>query len=93
VGFACYLVDTADPSPLFSCPDSSSAPRDVGDGLGSPDGFRPISRGKQGTGGAARPNNAVRMKKRGAGGLVRETAGGALSVSLSEKVRYVLAAF
>jgi hypothetical protein len=33
------------------------------------------------------------MKKRGAGGLVRETAGGALSVILSEKVRYVLAAF
>jgi hypothetical protein len=38
VGFACSLTDRAGPSPLFSRPESSSAPRGAGDGLGSPDG-------------------------------------------------------
>jgi hypothetical protein len=78
VGFACSLADRAGPSPLFSRPESPSAPRGAGDGLGSPDGLRPYSGGKRGTGGAAEPNNAVRMKKRASGGLVGETAGDAL---------------
>jgi hypothetical protein len=38
VGFACSLADRAGPSPFFSRPESPSAPRGGGDGLGSPDG-------------------------------------------------------
>jgi hypothetical protein len=76
VGFACSLTDRAGPSPLFSRLESPSAPRGAGDGLDSPDGLRAYSRGKGGTGGAARPNNAARMKKM--------TAGGALSSSRME---------
>jgi hypothetical protein len=79
VGFTCSLADRADLSPLFSRPESPSAPRGAGDGQGSPDGLRPYSRGKRGTGGAARPNYAIRMKKRASGGLVWETAGDALT--------------
>jgi hypothetical protein len=78
VGFACSLTDRAGPSPLFSRPESPSAPRGAGDGPGSPDGLRPYSGGKRGIGGVAEPNNAVRMKKRAFGGLVGETAGDAL---------------
>jgi hypothetical protein len=43
VGFACSLADRAGPSPLFSRPESPSAPRGGGDGLGSPDGLRAYS--------------------------------------------------
>jgi hypothetical protein len=63
VGFACFLADRAGPSSFFSRPDSPSAPREAGDGLGSPDGFRPFFGGKRGTRGRARLNNVVRMKK------------------------------
>jgi hypothetical protein len=38
VGFACSLADRAGPFPLFSRPESLSALRGTGDGLGSPDG-------------------------------------------------------
>jgi hypothetical protein len=38
VGFACSLADRAGPFPLFSRPESPSAPRGTGDGLGSLDG-------------------------------------------------------
>jgi hypothetical protein len=38
VGFTCPLADRAGPSPLFSRPESPSAPQGTGDGLGSPDG-------------------------------------------------------
>jgi hypothetical protein len=38
VGFVCSLADRAGPSLLFSHPESPSAPRGTGDGLGSPDG-------------------------------------------------------
>jgi hypothetical protein len=51
----------------------------AGDGLSSPDGLKAKSRGKRGAGGAAGPNNAVRMKKMAAGGLVGETAGDSLT--------------
>jgi hypothetical protein len=61
VGFACYLTDRAGPFPLFSRPESPSAPRGTGDGLGSPDGLRPKSRGKRGTGDAIEPNTTVQM--------------------------------
>jgi hypothetical protein len=61
VGFACSLTDRADPFPLFSRPESPSAPWGTGDGLGSPDGLRPKSGEKRGTGGATGPNTAVRM--------------------------------
>jgi hypothetical protein len=61
IGFACSLADRAGPFPLFSHPESPSAPRGTGDGLGSPDGLRPKSGGKRGTGGATGPNIAVRM--------------------------------
>jgi hypothetical protein len=61
VGFARSLADRAGPFPLFSRPESPSAPRGTGVGLGSPDGFRPKSGGKRGTGGATEPNTAVRM--------------------------------
>jgi hypothetical protein len=63
VGFACSLAVRAGPSPLFSRPESPSAPQGAGDGLGSLDGLRAYSGGKRGTGGAAGPNNTVRMKK------------------------------
>jgi hypothetical protein len=43
--------------------ESPTAPRKAGDGLDSPDGLRTYSGKKRGTGGAARPNNAVRIKK------------------------------
>jgi hypothetical protein len=80
VGFACSLTDRADPSPLFSRSESPSAPRGAGDGLGSPDGLRPYSGGKRGTGGAAGPNYAVRMReKKASEGLVGETAGDVLT--------------
>jgi hypothetical protein len=46
--------------------------------MGSPDGLKAKSGRKRGAGDAAGPNNAVRMKKRVAGGLVGETAGDAL---------------
>ena len=59
-------------------PESPSAPRGAGDGVGSPDEFRPKSGRKRGTGGATGPNFAVRMKKRGPGDLVGETSGDAL---------------
>jgi hypothetical protein len=78
VGFACSLADRADPSSLFSRPESPSAPRGAGDGLGSPDGLRAYSGRKRGTGDAAGPNNAVWIKKTPIGGLVGETAGDAL---------------
>jgi hypothetical protein len=65
VGFVCSLADRAGPSPLFSRPESPSAPQGAGDGLGSPDGLRPYSRGKRGTEDAAKPNNTVPMKKKG----------------------------
>jgi hypothetical protein len=61
VGFACSLADRAGPFPLFSRPKSPSAPQGTGDGPGSPDGLRPKSGGKRGTGGATGPNTAVRM--------------------------------
>jgi hypothetical protein len=64
VGFVCSLADRVGPSPLFSRPESPSAPRGAGDGMGSPDGLRPYSGGKRGTGGAAGPNNVVRIKKK-----------------------------
>jgi hypothetical protein len=38
VRFACSLIDRAGQSRLFSRPESPSAPRGTGDGLGSPDG-------------------------------------------------------
>jgi hypothetical protein len=38
VGFACSLADRAGPFPLFSRPESPSASRGTGDGLGSSDG-------------------------------------------------------
>jgi hypothetical protein len=57
VGFAYSLADRAGPSPLFSHPEYPSAPRETGDGLGSPDGWRPKSGGKQGTRGATWTNN------------------------------------
>jgi hypothetical protein len=79
VGFACSVIDRVGLFPLFSHPESPSAPRGAGeDGLGSPDGLRPYFGGKQGTGGATGPNNAARIKKKATGGLVGETAGGAL---------------
>jgi hypothetical protein len=43
------------------CPESPSVPRKAGDGLGSPDGLKPKSGRKRGTGGAAGPNTAVRI--------------------------------
>jgi hypothetical protein len=46
VGFACSLTDRAGPSPLFSHPESPSAPRAAEDGLGSPNGLRAYSGGK-----------------------------------------------
>jgi hypothetical protein len=61
VGFALSLTDRACPFPLFSRPESPSAPRGTGVGLGSPDGFRSKSGRKRGTGGAIGPNTAVRM--------------------------------
>jgi hypothetical protein len=61
VGFAYSLADRAGPFPLFSRPESPSAPRGTRDGLGSPDGLRPKSGGKRETGGATGPNTAVRM--------------------------------
>ena len=42
-------------------PESPSAPRETGDGVGSPDGFRPKSGGKRAIGGATGPNFTVRM--------------------------------
>jgi hypothetical protein len=78
VGFVCSLADRAGSSPLFSRPESPGAPREAGDGLGSPDGLKAKSGRKQGSVGTAGPNNAVRMKKKAAGGLVGETAGDAL---------------
>jgi hypothetical protein len=42
-------------------PESPSAPRKAGDVLGSPDGWKPKSGRKRGTGGVAGPNIAVRM--------------------------------
>jgi hypothetical protein len=57
------LADKAGPSPLFSCPESPSVPRETGDGLGLPDGWRPKSGGKRGTGGATEPFFTVRIKK------------------------------
>jgi hypothetical protein len=65
--------------PRFSLVRSPRAHPGGEDGLGSPDGLRAYSGGKRGTRDAAGPNNAVRMKKMPAGGLVGETAGGALS--------------
>jgi hypothetical protein len=47
--------------------------------VGSPDGFRPKSGRKRGTGGATGPNFAVRMEKTLAGGLFGGTSGDALS--------------
>jgi hypothetical protein len=64
--------------PLFSRPESPSAPRGAGDGLASPDGLRAYSGGKREIGGAAGPNNIVRIKKMPARGLVGETAGDAV---------------
>jgi hypothetical protein len=61
VGFVCSLADRAGPFPLFSHPESPSAPRGTGDGLGLPDGLSPKSRGKRETGGATGPKTAVRM--------------------------------
>jgi hypothetical protein len=61
VGFARSLADRAGTFPLFSRPESPSAPWGTGVGLDSPDGFRPKSGGKRGTGGATGPNTAVRM--------------------------------
>jgi hypothetical protein len=61
VGFVCSLTDRAGPFPLFSRPESPSVPRGTGDGLGSPDGLRPKSGGKRGTGGATGPNFAIQM--------------------------------
>jgi hypothetical protein len=46
--------------------------------VGSPDGFRPKSGRKRGTGGATGPNYAVRMEKTLAGGLFGGTSGDAL---------------
>jgi hypothetical protein len=46
IGFARSLANRAGPFPLFSYPESPSAPRGTGVGLGSPDGFRPKSGGK-----------------------------------------------
>jgi hypothetical protein len=59
-------------------PESPSAPRNAGNGLGSPDGWKPKSERKRGTGGAAGPNTAVWMKKWAAGGRLGNTAGDAL---------------
>jgi hypothetical protein len=61
VGFACSLADRAGLFPLFSRSESPSVPRGTGDGLGSPDGLRPKSGEKRGTGGTTRPNTAVQM--------------------------------
>ena len=51
-------------------PESPSAPRGAGGGVGSPDGLRAKSGRKRGTGGATGPNFAVRMEKTSLGGLV-----------------------
>jgi hypothetical protein len=69
VGFTCSLADRAGLSPLFSRSESPSVPRGAGDGLGSPDGLRPYSGGKQGTGGTAVPNYTVQIKKGRPGAL------------------------
>jgi hypothetical protein len=42
VGFACSLTDRAGPYALFSRPESPTAPRDAGDGLGSIEILGPI---------------------------------------------------
>jgi hypothetical protein len=59
-----------------------SAPRGIGDGLGSLDGLRPKSGGKREIGGATGPFFAFRMKKMAAGGLAGLMAGDALIVGL-----------
>jgi hypothetical protein len=48
--------------------ESPTAPRKAGDGLGSPDGWKPKSGRKRGTGDTAGPNNAVQIKKKGCRG-------------------------
>jgi hypothetical protein len=68
---------------FFFRPESPTAPRKAGDGLGSPDGLTPYSGGKRGTGGAVGPNNAVRMKKGLPGASSGETAGDALGLGWS----------
>jgi hypothetical protein len=50
-------------------PESPSAPRGAGGGVGSPDGLRAKSGRKRGTGDATGPNFAVRIKKRRSGTL------------------------
>jgi hypothetical protein len=56
-------------------PESPSAPGGAGDGLGSPDGFRPKSERKRGTGSATGPFSSIGMQKRHHGDLVGDTAG------------------
>jgi hypothetical protein len=80
LGFECSLADRTGPFPLFSRSESPSVPRGTGDGLGSPDGWRPKSGGNRGTGGAAGPIYAVRMTKSAAGDLVGEMGGDALKI-------------
>jgi hypothetical protein len=86
VGFACSLVDRAGPFPLFSRLKSPNAPWRIGDGVGSPDGLRPKSEGKRGTGGATEPYFAVRMKKTAAGDLAGLVAGDALTLTSGSQI-------
>jgi hypothetical protein len=79
VGFACSLADRAVLFPLFSRPESPSAPRGTGDGLGSPDVLRSKSEGKRGTRGATGPFFAVQIKKTATGGLAGLVARDALT--------------
>jgi hypothetical protein len=58
--------------------------RGAGDGVGSPDEFRPKSGRKRGTGGATGPNYAVRIGKMSIGDLVGETSGDTLTSHLQK---------
>jgi hypothetical protein len=59
LGFDCSLTNRTGPFPLFSRPESPSTPRGTGDGLGSPDRWRPKSEGNREIGGTSGPIYAV----------------------------------
>jgi hypothetical protein len=74
--------------PAFSFrPDSPSAPQGAGEGVGSPDEFRPKSGRNRGTGSATEPNFAVRMEKTSFRGLLGETNGDAPSPTVCQLVK------
>jgi hypothetical protein len=80
VGFVCSLAKKAGLSPLFSRPESPSAPRGAGDGLSSPDGWRPKSKGNEEPGARLGRITPSGWKKRAVEGLVGAMAGDDLTI-------------